>query len=533
MSEPGTLLSCLERAAAAGECVRFLDRSEELTLLYSDVLERARGVAGGLLALGVEPGSRVAVAAPTAPGFYDAFFGVLAAGASPLSLPLPPRFGSRRCFVEDVHASLKAAGAGLVLTDIAGRVRLPEVTVVALGELPDARPRLVDREPDSVALIQLSSGTTGAPRPIPLTHRQLLANVRAIRDRILECYPADRYEHGGVSWLPLYHDMGLVGAVLTALAQPAPLTLMKPEEFVARPARWLQAISRYRATISAAPNFAYELAVERVGDDELQGVDLSSWLIALDGAEPVAASTLTRFYERFRAFGLRREALTPVYGLAEASLAVTFSRPDRPFTSRRFDGAALVGKEEAIESVDGIELVSSGTPVPGVDVEVGDERGETLPEGRVGRVRIRGSSVTSEGLDARGYLDTGDRGFFWGGELHLCGRSGDLLILRGRNFPPEMIEQAADGVPGSRAGAVAAVSVPGERGESLWLLAERAFDLAPEDSERTVDEIRARVVERCGVDPIVRLLDPGALPRTSSGKLRRREAGRLFARAGV
>ena len=178
MSEPGTLLSCLERAAAAGECVRFLDQSEELTLLYSDVLERARGVAGGLLALGVEPGSRVAVAAPTAPGFYDAFFGVLAAGASPLSLPLPPRFGSRRCFVEDVHASLKAAGAGLVLTDIAGRVRLPEVTVVALGELPDARPRLVDREPDSVALIQLSSGTTGAPRPIPLTHRQLLANVR-------------------------------------------------------------------------------------------------------------------------------------------------------------------------------------------------------------------------------------------------------------------------------------------------------------------------------------------------------------------
>ena len=154
--------------------------------------------------------------------------------------------------------------------------------------------------------------------------------------------------------------MGLVGAVLTALAQPAPLTLMKPEEFVARPARWLQAISRYRATISAAPNFAYELAVERVGDDELQGVDLSSWLIALDGAEPVAASTLTRFYERFRAFGFRREALTPVYGLAEASLAVTFSRPDRPFTSRRFDGAALVGKEEAIESVDGIELVEPG-----------------------------------------------------------------------------------------------------------------------------------------------------------------------------
>ncbi len=533
MSEPGTLLSCLERAAAAGECVRFLERSEERTVLYRDVLERAQRVAGGLVALGVEPGSRVAVAASTSPEFYDAFFGVLAAGATPLSLPLPPRFGSRRGFIEDLRASVRAADAHLVLTDVAGRVRIPDIDVVALGELPDAKPRFVDREPDSLALVQLSSGTTGSPKPIPLTHRQLLANVRAILDRILECYPADRYEHGAVSWLPLYHDMGLVGALVTALAHPAPLTLMKPEEFVARPARWLQAISRYRATISAAPNFAYELAVERVKDEEIQDVDLSCWLLALDGAEPVSASTLSRFYDRFRAYGLRREALTPVYGLAEASLAVTFSRPDRSFTSRRFDGAALVEREEAIELADGVELVSSGTPVPGVEVEVADDRGERLPEGRVGRVLVRGASVTSDGVDAEGYLDTGDRGFLLAGELHLCGRSRDLLILRGRNFPPEMIEEAVEGVPGSRPGAVAAVTVSGERGESLWLLAERAFDLSPEAGERAVDEIRARVVECCGVDPVVRLLDPGALPRTSSGKLRRREAARLFAGAGV
>jgi acyl-CoA synthetase (AMP-forming)/AMP-acid ligase II len=533
MSEPGTLLSCLERAGAAGECVRFLDRSEERTVLYRDVLERARAVAGGLAAMGIGPGSRVAVAVPTGPSFYDAFFGVLAAGAAPLSLPLPPRFGSRRAFDEDLRGSIEAAGARLVLTDVVGRVPFPDLTVVALGALPDARPRLVDAEPDSLALVQLSSGTTGSPKPIPLTHRQLLANVRAIRDRILECYPADRYEHGGVSWLPLYHDMGLVGAVLTALAHPAPLTLMKPEEFVARPARWLQAISRYRATISAAPNFAYELAVERVGDDELQGVDLSSWLLALDGAEPVTASTLSRFYDRFRAYGLRREALTPVYGLAEASLAVTFSRPDRRFISRRFDGAALVEKEEAIESAGGVELVSSGKPVPGVDVELANEAGDRLPEGRVGRVLIRGPSVTSDGVDAEGFLDTGDRGFLRDGELYLCGRSRDLLILRGRNYAPEMLEETVVGVSGLRAGAVAAVSLLGERGEDLYLLAERSFDLVPEDEDRAIDEIRARVVERCGVDPAVVFLDPGALPRTSSGKIRRQEAARLFAGAGL
>ena len=332
-----------------------------------------------------------------------------------------------------------------------------------------------------------------------------------------------------MSWLPLYHDMGLVGAVLTALANAAPLTLMKPEEFVARPSRWLQAISRYRATISAAPNFAYELAVERVRDDELAGVDLSSWLLALDGAEPVTASTLSRFYDRFRAYGLRREALTPVYGLAEASLAVTFSDPDRSFTCRSFDCAALVHQEEAIEAPGGVEIVSSGKPVPGVDVEIADEVGGRLPEWRVGRVLVRGPSVTSDGVDSDGFLDTGDRGFLRDGELYLCGRSRDLLILRGRNYPPEMVEDAVQGVLGLRAGAVAAVSLVSDRG--LCLLAERGFDLAPEDEERAIDEIRVLVVERCGVNPGVVFLEPGALPRTTSGKIRRQEAARLFAGA--
>ena len=257
--------------------------------------------------------------------------------------------------------------------------------------------------------------------------------------------------------------MGLVGAVLTALAQPAPLTLMKPEEFVARPARWLQAISRYRATISAAPHFAYELALERIRDDELEGVDLSCWLLALDGAEPVTASTLTRFCERFRSFGFRKEALTPVYGLAEASLAVTFSRTRPPLhlsqlrrrgprrergRRSRFPGwhrARELGNASS-RSRRRSRLRSAANDFPGRACRprsntriVGHERWD-----RCRRVsRYRGPRV------------------LLGGELHLCGRSRDLLILRGRNYPPELIEQALDGVPGSRAGAVAAVSHPG------------------------------------------------------------------------
>jgi acyl-CoA synthetase (AMP-forming)/AMP-acid ligase II len=470
----------------------------------------------------------VGIAAPTGPEFYYAFFGAIAAGAAPISLALPPRFGARAAIQEELQASVIAAGARLVLVDAPGRVRMPEVTVVALGELPESRPLRVEGEPDSLALVQLSSGTTGPPKPIPLTHRQLLSNVRAIRERILERYPAERHEHGGVSWLPLYHDMGLVGAVMTALVQPAPLTLMKPEEFVARPARWLQAISRYRATVSAAPNFAYELALDRIADEELAGVDLSSWLVALDGAEPVSALTLSRFYERFRKFGLRLEALTPVYGLAEASLAVSFSDPAAPFATRRLDGDALFERGEAIESADGIDFVSSGRPVSGVEVAIAADGGERLPEGKVGRILIRGSSVTSEGLDEEGFFDTGDLGFVSAGELYLCGRSRDLLLLRGRNYPPERVEEAVDGVAGLRNGSVAAVSCRGETGERLLLLAERVLDLTPEDEARAIGEMRSRAIERCGVDPAVVLLEFGALPRTSSGKIRRREAARRF-----
>ncbi len=521
MSE--TLLSCLERAAQSGEGVRFLERSEERWVSYREVLESARVVAGGLRELGIDEGARVAVAVATGPSFYHAFFGVLAAGASPLSLPLPPRFGAGRSFREELCASVQAAKARLVLTDVPGRVRVEDVPVVALPELPHAAPLLVDRDADSLALVQLSSGTTGAPKAVPLTHRQILSNVRAIRDRILESYPAERHDHGGVSWLPLYHDMGLVGAVLTALAEPAPLALMKPEEFVARPARWLQAISRTRATISAAPNFAYELAVDKARDEELEGVDLSSWLLALVGAEPITASTLSRFYERFRAYGLRREAFTPVYGLAEASLAVTFSDPGAPFTCRSFASDPLA-EGRAIEAEGGTGIVSSGRPLPGMEVEIADERGERLSSGRVGRVLVRGPSVTSEGLGPDGFLDTGDLGFFCEGELYLCGRSRDLLILRGQNYPPERIERALDGIPGLRA--VAAVSCDG----GLCLLAERSPEL---DLQRAIEEIRTRVLECCGVDPGVIFLSVGALPRTSSGKIRRQEAARLFAGAGL
>lgn len=536
MSGEETLLGALARAAATEEGVRFLDRGREELVSYRDIQERAAAVAGGLAALGIGAGDRVGVAIPTSPDFYDGFFGVLASGALPLSLPLPPRFGSRRDVAAAIASTVRSGRLRLVVTDRSQFSRFEAHGAVLLDELRSSSPRWVDPGPDSLALVQLSSGTTGAPKAIGLTHRQILTNVHAILGVIFDAYPAEAgYRHGGVSWLPLYHDMGLVGSLLTALVRPGPLTLMKPEEFVARPSRWLDAISRYRATISAAPHFAYRFACDRIKDEELDGLDLSSWLLALDGAEAVTPKTLDRFYDRFRRCGLRREALTPVYGLAEASLAVTFSDPRSPFGWKSFDREALVEEARARVEPGGLPLTSCGRPLPGLEVRVADEEGNPLAETRVGRVLIKGPSVTGGYLDRDGgeevvpdgYLDTGDRGFLLAGELYICGRTKDLIILRGKNYAPEHIEQAVEGVPGTRPGGSAAVGILTGEGEGLALLVERGGE--PSEGELRA-ALRARIAERCGVVPDrLVLLEPGALPRTSSGKIRRREAARLFA----
>ena len=289
--------------------------------------------------------------------------------------------------------------------------------------------------------------------------------------------------HSGVTWLPLYHDMGLIGCLLTAMERPATLTLLRPEDFVARPAVWLQTISKYRATVSPAPNFAYSLCVKRVQDEEMAGVDLTCWRVALDGAEMVVPEVIRAFERRFRPWGFRTDALTPVYGLSEASLAVTFSDIDAPPTLRRFDRQALEVEGIATETEDGRELVSVGRPVPGVAMRIVDERGAQLAEGLVGRIECRGPSLmkgyfgqaeaTAEVLHD-GWLDTGDLGFVSRGELFITGRTKDMLLLRGRNYSPDDLERAVDALSDVRTGCVVAASwLPeGADGECLLVLGE-------------------------------------------------------------
>lgn len=548
-----TVGETLERAAGfAGTGLRFLDRRErERFLSWSEIRERALRVARGLRALGVRRQERVALIHPTGPEFFDGFFGALLAGAVPVPLYPPVRLGRLAEYHRRNAHMLRAASAQVVLADHRVRRLLGPTLELARprfgcrtvrevaegvqgGSLRDLA-AAAEVSPEELALVQFSSGTTVSPKPVALSHRAVMTQVRILNS----FWPdTDDARHSGVSWLPLYHDMGLIGCVFPALERPAVLTLIGPEVFVARPAVWLRTLSRYRATISPAPNFAYGLCVEKIRDDEMDGVDLSSWAIALNGAEAVAPSVLRAFQERFARWGLSPATLTPVYGLSEAALAVTFSPLGEPFVTTRFDREALATAGRARPSDDGVELVSVGRPVPGFELEVrppdaspGDP---PLPEDRVGRLWVRGPSLMTGYLDqpeatARvlvgGWLDTGDLGFVHRGRLYLTGRAKDVVILRGRNYPPEEIEHAVDRVAGVRTGCAVATSWLPEDGEreELFVFVEHARDASDEERDRLPEACRKAVAAATGLDPDhVLVLAPGTIPRTSSGKLRRR-----------
>jgi len=535
-----TLQRWLERAGERPETgLRFVDGAErERFVGWRELGERAARTAGGLAALGVAPGERVALVYPTGREFFDAFFGALYAGAVPVPLYPPVRLG--RLDEYQVRTARMIAAAGAVTTLVDRRLRglvgeaiataAPRLGASTLDELPAASPLRHAGEDDDLALVQYSSGTTVEPKPVALTQRAIVAQVAALNS----FWPDGAgVVHSGVSWLPLYHDMGLVGCVFPALERPAVLTLLPPERFVARPALWLRAVARYGATISVAPNFAYALATERIADVELDGCDLSTWRIALCGAETVTAKTLREFAARFARWGFRAEALTPVYGLSEAALAVTFGDLGRPFRSERLERRALTERGEARPAEDGVEIVALGRPLPGFAIELRDGHGAPLGERRVGRLFVRGPSLFREYLGrpeataaalSAGWLDTGDLGFVDRGELFLTGRAKDVLIVRGGNHAPEEVERAVDAVAGVRRGCAVAVSTRDEEAatERLLLFVEHRAGASRKTLAALPAAARAAVLTATGLalDELV-VVAPGSLPRTSSGKLRR------------
>lgn len=540
------MLAALETCTDYG--ARFVRRTGEETFYpYADVIRRARLAAARFAEAGVAPGDRVAILLPTGIEFFDAYLGAMLAGAVPAALYPPVRLGRLDEYFEGTRRMLRRIEARVVVTDSqVGKLLGPAVAnvdsvrhVIQVTELtrPGALPLAIPvADPDQPAFLQFSSGSTREPKAVVVTHRNLLCNLEMMAIAIRPVPGLDPAA-GGVCWLPLYHDMGLVGCLFNGLHYPGTVTYIRPDDFVVRPSLWLRTISRTRAQVSPAPHFAYRLCASKIKDEEMEGVDLSCWQLALNGAEAVEAEGVRAFTERFARWGFRPEAMTPVYGLAEAGLAVSFGdvHSSPRFTS--FNREALAGEGQATPG-EGRTLPSVGRAMAGLAIEIRDETDRTLPDGAVGRIAVRGPSITpgyfnDSALTAQilrdGWLDTGDLGFFHDGELYIAGRAKDLIIVRGRNYSPQEIEELVWDMPGVREGCVAAVSHPVEgQGEQLIVLAERDRKTPVPDGE-LIAAIENRLVGSLPVAPyLVQLLEPGTLPRTSSGKLRRAEALRQY-----
>ncbi|NKN33775.1 AMP-binding protein [Marichromatium bheemlicum] len=543
--EAATLLEVLDwHVARQGERVHihYYDSDDQVqTIRYRTLAEGAARVANRLHGAGVRPGETVALMLPSGPGYFFSFFGVLRAGAIPVPI-YPP---ARPQLLEDHlrrHARILAnAGCVAMLTEGAAarvvallRLQLPALSAVLTLDgldIESSAPVAPPARADDIAFLQYTSGSTGAPKGVMLSHAELLANIRAMGAAVA-ITPEDRF----VSWLPLYHDMGLIGAWLGSLYFAIPLISFSPLTFLARPRRWLQAIDHHRATLSAAPNFAYELCLSRIGERQLAGLDLSSWRRAFNGAEPVSAETLERFAARFARCGLRAEALAPVYGLAEAAVGLCFPPPTRGPRIDCIDRDRLAedGYALRVDCADpgAQRVVGCGQPLPGYRLRVVDARRAPLPERHEGLVQFQGPSATrgyyrnpeaSAELIHEGWHETGDRGYLADGEIHLTGRVKDLIIRGGRNLYPYELEQAIGALRGVRQGCVVAFAArdPGQGSERLVVVAETK-ERDPGRRALLRQRILARAGEVLGAPPDeIVLAPPRAVLKTSSGKLRR------------
>lgn len=560
----GQTLPLPESAETLGEVLRrhaeadperphiYLQREEggERVMTYRDLLLGATAIAGGLGERGIGRGDRVALMLPTSEDFFCSFFGVLLVGGVPV--PIYPPFRADRVeeYAQRQASILDNAGARLLVTfreaGALARLLPPLVSTLTAVATPQdlARPdrplMVYDLASDDPALIQYTSGSTGDPKGVLLLHRNLLANIRAL-GHALEVRPGDLV----VSWLPLYHDMGLIGAWLTSLYFGIPVAILSPLAFLSRPERWLWTIHTHRATLSPAPNFAFELCARRVSEAALEGLDLSSWRVALNGAEPVSPDTVEHFVERFGRYGFRPEAMLPVYGLAESSVALAFPplgrgpRVDRiarePF--ERHGRAELAPPSERSP----LRFVSVGRPLPGHEVQIVDEEGRPVPDRCQGCLEFRGPSSmagyygrpeATRAVMRNGWIDSGDLAYWSDGELFITGRRKDLIIKAGRNLYPQEVEEIAGDVEGVRKGCVAAFGL-----FDLQLGTERIVVVAEtrEGQASRREELQRQVVEQVasalGVPPeIVLLVPPGVVPKTSSGKIRRSACRELYLR---
>ena len=539
-----TLVEALDYAAAGETGLNLYGLRGELAeaLPYGELRRMALDLAGRLLAAGLKPGDRVGLIAETDADFVRAFFACQYAGVIPAPLPLPAPLGGRANYIDQIVRMLHAADADALIGPAAMAAWVSDIAqerplsfAGALGDLPPAgEATLPAIGADDPCYLQFSSGSTRFPTGVLVTHRALMANALAITRDGLQVQPQDR----AISWLPLYHDMGLVGFLLSPLTAQMSVDLMPTGAFVRRPLLWLDLIGRNGATISYSPTFGYELCARRAENNaKLDDLDLSAWRIAGLGGDMIRTKPLRQFAERFAAAGFSPKAYVASYGMAEATLALTMAPLGQGLVAEGLDVDRLERDGLAAPaqgSARAREFARCGPALPGHELQVRGDRGEVLPERSVGRVFARGPSlmigyyrqpdVTAQVLSADGWLDTGDIGYLSAGEIVLTGRSKDLIILNGRNIWPQDLEWTAEAeIEGLRSGDVAAFSVPDEGEEAVIVLVQcRSSDA---DVRRTLaTQVTDLLRVRHGVEARVTLVGGHALPQTSSGKLSRSRA---------
>jgi fatty-acyl-CoA synthase len=525
----------------------FVDLEDQLTVLTAgELLERASRLGAHLRARGVRRGDRVVLSFDTSPEFLDCFFACGLVGATPCLIELPSSKVSVKTWSERLRVKLGMLGARAILVD-------PDFVDLAREALadfaPDTQAPFVATpadlaapleslasgpseplEPEDTAFIQFTSGTTDSPKGVQVTHRALLANCAALGEH--SHWDSDDLM---VSWLPLFHDMGLVASVLASLVHGIPTVLMPPFGFLLKPSRWLWAIHCFRATNSFAPNFAYQLCVKRIKDAELEGLELGSWKRAYNAAEFIHTDTVHQFTERFAPAGFDAEAWMPSYGMAEMVVAVTVRSRAEPVHLESISRAALSHRREAVPQLrgpDSLLVVGVGKPIRGIELRVVDEEGRDVPERHEGEVLLRGTSLFSgyyqnpeatQAVLIDGWLHTGDLGYLSAGELFVCGRSKDLIIRGGENHHPYTMENAAARVTGVRTGCVAAVGVnnPQTGTEDIVIVCETT-ETKPELVLQLCKHVEDTVFQGAGVRPNRILPVPAqTLPKTTSGKLKR------------
>jgi fatty-acyl-CoA synthase len=538
MSGPWTVTTALIEAARTPRGIRTIEHDGRARACsYAELLDDVLRLAGGLHDRGLSAGDRVALVMPEVGDFVPAFFAIGAAGLVPVPLVPPAHAADLRTFARQTRHLLHACRAAAVVTspeiapllDVAGLDPAPIPLTVT--ELRQGGTLTGPLAPPPLALLQFTSGSTAAPKGVALSHESLHANVSAIVGRGGLDVTEDDVS---VSWLPLHHDMGLIGMLIAGVHATLQATIMSPVLFLKRPTAWLDALSRHRGTVSFAPNFAYDLCLRRVKPSQVDAFDLSAWRIAGCGAEPIRAQTLVEFAGRFARCGFRPTSFLPSYGLAEHSLAVAFSHGGIQVDV--VDATRLVRESMAVPVPAGgaaptLRIVACGRPFPGHEIRVVDDHEQPLPDRHVGHIVARGPSVMTGYLDnpaathavlRNGWLHTGDLGYLADGQLYVCGRTKDLIIRHGRKYHPPDLEFAIADLQGIRPTGVVVfgISHVDETDEVVAVLEARASAANGDVAER----VRRRVREAAGleVDQVV-VAPPGTIPRTTSGKIRRAE----------